>query len=295
MNELALFTGAGGGVLGSQLLGWRVLCGVEIDPYCREVLLRRQEEGFIRPFPLWDDVRTFDGNPWRGKVDIVTGGFPCQPWSQAGKRLGASDERNLWPDTFRIITEVAPAAVLLENVPGLRCPRGNKGFKSTAEASYFGQVVGDLAQGGYCVRWDCIPASAVGAPHRRDRLWIVANRDRDGRGRILRQARCGTDKSELRKDVDRESIGDERSGPARALMANDDCSRQPDIQGSAPDAATPRRRALGATGWWDVEPDVGRVAHGVAYRVDRLKALGNGQVPAVVRAAWFCLKGGSEH
>jgi len=165
LNELALFTGAGGGVLGTRLLGFRVVCGVELDPYCREVLLRRQEEGFLDPFPIWDDIRTFDGKPWRGKVDIVTGGFPCQPWSVAGKRKGSADERNLWPDTVRVIREVAPRWCLLENVPGL------------LYHDYIRRIFADLAESGYRVRWDCISAAAVGAPHRRDRLWIVAISD----------------------------------------------------------------------------------------------------------------------
>jgi len=86
LRELALFIGAGGGALGSRLLGFRIVCAVEIDPYCREVVLRRQEEGFLEPFPIWDDVRTFDGTAWRGLVGVVTGGFPCQPFSVAGRR-----------------------------------------------------------------------------------------------------------------------------------------------------------------------------------------------------------------
>ena len=106
MNELALFAGAGGGILGSQLLGWRVVCAVEKDPYCREVLLRRQEEGHLEPFPIWDDARLFNGHDWRPLVDIVTAGFPCQPFSVAGQQKAQMDDRNLWPDTFRVITEV---------------------------------------------------------------------------------------------------------------------------------------------------------------------------------------------
>ena len=100
MNVLELFAGAGGGILGSLLLGHRTVCAVEIDPYCREILMRRQEEGHLPPFPIWDDARTFDGLPWRGVVDIVAGGFPCQPFSSAGKGLAAHDPRNMWPDTI---------------------------------------------------------------------------------------------------------------------------------------------------------------------------------------------------
>ena len=139
------------------------MCGVEINPYCREVLLRRQEEGFLPPFPIWDDVRTFDGRAWRGKVDVVTGGFPCQPFSAAGKGLAEHDVRNMWPDTIRIIREVGPRNVLLENVPALLAHE------------YFGTIIGELQASGYCVRWKVISAAEFGAPHRRDRVWIVGD------------------------------------------------------------------------------------------------------------------------
>ena len=163
MNELALFAGAGGGILGGILCGFRTVCAVEIEPYCREVLLRRQHDGVLPLFPIWDDIKTFDGRGWSGLVDIITAGFPCQPFSIAGRRKGEADERNLWPETARVIREVRPRWCLLENVPGL------------LGSGYFGRILGDLAESGYSVRWDCIPASAVGAPHRRDRLWIVAD------------------------------------------------------------------------------------------------------------------------
>ena len=163
MRELALFTGAGGGLLGTRLLGWRPVCAVEFDPYCQEVLMRRQEEGHLEAFPIWDDVRTFDGGPWRGAVDVVTGGFPCQPFSAAGKGLGIDDPRNMWPDTIRIIREVRPRYCLLENVPALLAHE------------YFGTIIGELQESGYCVRWKVISAAEMGAPHKRDRVWIVGD------------------------------------------------------------------------------------------------------------------------
>ena len=167
MNELALFAGAGGGILGTKLLGWRVVCAVEIDPYCREVLLRRQEEGVIEAFPIWDDVRTFDGKPWCGKVDVITAGFPCQPFSVAGQQRGEADERNMWPETIRVIQEVKPRYVLLENVPGIQ--------------AYLPVVVRDLRRAGYTVKRPIeLGADDVGAPHRRKRLWIVAHRNDSG-------------------------------------------------------------------------------------------------------------------
>lgn len=162
MNELALFCGAGGGLLASRLLGWRTVCAVERDEYRRNVILARQRDGHLEPFPVWDDVRTFGGRPWRGLADVVSGGFPCQPFSAAGRRRGADDPRNMWPDTIRIIRDVRPRYAFLENVPALLTNR------------YFGRILGDLAESGYDAVWDCIPACSVGAPHRRDRLWILA-------------------------------------------------------------------------------------------------------------------------
>jgi len=120
MNELALFAGAGGGLLGAKLIGWRTICAVEIEEYPRHVLLARQDDGTLHPFPIWDDVRTFDGKPWRGLVDVVTGGFPCQDISVAGSGDGLDGERSgLWTEMRRIIGEVRPLYVFVENSPML--------------------------------------------------------------------------------------------------------------------------------------------------------------------------------
>ncbi len=233
LNELALFAGAGGGLLGSKMLGWRTVCAVEIDPYCREVLLRRQEEGHLEPFPIWDDIRTFDGKSWRGKVDVITGGFPCQPWSCAGKQQGESDKRNLWPDTIRVICEVRPHYVYLENVPAL------------LTHEYYGTILGQLAEAGYDVQWCVLGADDVGAPHRRKRIWLVAYSENISRG------------------------GTSRAEDARRRLEEI------------------RRSMLGA---WPPGPGevakIPRMVDGMAYRMDRLKALGNGQVPQCFVAAW---------
>ncbi len=169
MNELALFAGAGGGILGGHLLGWRTVCAVEYEPYCAAVLIQRQNDGILQPFPIWDDVRTFDGSEWRGVVDVVSAGFPCQPFSTAGKRQGTADDRNLWPDTIRIIRQIRPQFALLENVPGLLSIRDADG------RPYFGRILGDLAEAGFDARWGVYSAAGVGAPHLRKRIWIVAH------------------------------------------------------------------------------------------------------------------------
>ena len=163
MRELALFAGAGGGILGGKLLGWRTVCAVEIDSFCRRVLLARQRDGHLPPFPIWDDVCTFDGKPWRGHIDVISGGFPCQDISAAGKGAGIEGERSgLWSEMARIIREVGPRYVFVENSPILTC-RG------------LGTVLGDLAEMGYHAKWCVLGAHHVGAPHKRDRIWILAN------------------------------------------------------------------------------------------------------------------------
>ena len=162
MNELALFAGAGGGILGGHLLGWRTVCAVEWEPYPASVLCARQNDGLLPPFPIWDDIQTFDGIPWRGIVDVVSGGFPCQDISAAGKGAGIDGERSgMWSEMARIIHEVRPKFVFVENSPMLTS-RG------------LGRVLGDLAAMGFNARWGVLGAANVGAPHQRDRIWIVA-------------------------------------------------------------------------------------------------------------------------
>lgn len=168
-NELALFAGAGGGILGSKLLGWNTVCAVEIEEYARNVLIARQNDGMLQPFPIWDDVRTFDGKPWRGIVDVVSGGFPCQDISAAGKGDGIGGEKSgLWGEMARIIGEIRPRFAFMENSPML-ASRG------------LGVVLGDLAEMGYDAEWGVLGARDVGAPHRRDRIWILAYADKKRR------------------------------------------------------------------------------------------------------------------
>lgn len=162
MRELALFAGAGGGILGGRLLGWRCVCAVEWDKYAASVLLARQDDGCLEPFPVWDDVQTFDGRPWRGCVDVVSGGFPCQDISAAGKGVGIEGARSgMWKHMARIVGEVRPRYVWVENSPML-VGRG------------LGLVLADLAALGYDARWGVVGACDAGAPHRRERIWVLA-------------------------------------------------------------------------------------------------------------------------
>lgn len=174
MRELALFAGAGGGILGGKLLGWRCVCAVEINRYAAAVLAARQNDGTFHPFPIWDDVCTFDGKPWRGRIDVVSGGFPCQDISVAGAGDGIAGARSgLWREFARIVREVRSRYVFVENSPALT-------FRGLHV------VLSDLAQMGYHAAWGVLGADDVGAPHIRKRIWIVAelaNADCVGRRR----------------------------------------------------------------------------------------------------------------
>jgi DNA (cytosine-5)-methyltransferase 1 len=232
LNELALFAGAGGGILGGKLLGWRTVCAVEWEPYPASVLCARQNDGLLPPFPIWDDVQTFDGHPWRGIVDVISGGFPCQDISAAGKGAGIDGERSgMWGQMVRIIHEVRPRFVFVENSPMLTS-RG------------LGRVLGDLASMGFDARWGVLGAADVGAKHKRNRIWIVAY----------------TNNSNWWREF-------------RGFRGLQECNQKWNSHSTFN------------------QPEPIRMVDGVAARVDRLKAIGNGQVPLCAATAWRILSG----
>lgn len=162
MRELHLFAGAGGGILGGMLLGHTPVGAVEIDPFARAVLQARQADGSLPDFPIYEDVRTFDGTAWRDRVDIIAGGFPCQDLSCAGKGAGIDGARSgLWWEMLRVIREARPRYVFLENVPAI-----------TGRA--LDRVLGSLADLGLDAEWFVLSAADVGAPHLRKRWWCLA-------------------------------------------------------------------------------------------------------------------------
>lgn len=229
MNELSLFTGAGGGLLASKLLGWRTVGCVEHDHYRCRVLEQRQRDGLLDEFPVFQmDIRDFNARVaalYRGVADIVTAGFPCQINSSAAR--GNNTARDGWADAAECIRIVRPRFALLENVAGI-----------LARGRGAGRVLWDLAALGYDAKWGCISASEAGAPHPRARVWIVA------------------------RDADRYS--------------------EP---GCPVDAEAPRMSSLG---WPDFPDDVG-MGDGVAHRMERFAAVGDGQVPRVAALAWRTL------
>lgn len=284
MNELALFAGAGGGILGGHLLGWRTVCAVEIEEYPRSVLLARQDDGLLPPFPIWDDICTFDGRPWRGVVDVVSGGFPCQDISAAGKGAGITGERSgLWREMARIVGEVRPRFVFVENSP-LLVGRG------------LAVVLDDLAEMGYDARWGVVGADDAGAPHRRKRFWGRAISDADGGQQSQRRddPGVGWEREQVQvSDADKFHGDHCGHGAGQVRRERPEKAELPKCHVSDSDSEQARWPAVawGECDWWAVEPGMDRVAHGVAHRMDRLKALGNGQVPAVAALAWRILGG----
>lgn len=166
-TNLSLCSGVGGMDLGLQRAGFRTVCYVEQDEYRIQTLIARMQEGCLDHAPIWDDISSFDGRPWCGRISLLSAGFPCQPFSVAGSMRGADDERYVWPHIYRLICEVRPSYILLENVPGiLMAKRGRAAPLST--------VLSDLASIGYDAQWDVLSAAAFGAPHLRRRVFVVA-------------------------------------------------------------------------------------------------------------------------
>ena len=320
MNVGSLFSGIGGLDLGLERAGMTVVWQSEIDPYASRVLAKHWPT-----VPNLGDITTIDWTTVE-PVDVICGGYPCQPFSLAGVRRGDTDPRHLWPHFHRAVRHLRPRYALLENVPG-HLSMG------------FGRVLGDLAEIGYDVEWCCIPAAAVGAPHLRYRIFAVAHRDGGGQ-QVLTQrhgepvedpadrhprrddadglrddvadttGRVGTDVTRRAETDGSQPLGRPRTGasgrsgrrgaaPRAGLvgrpapeMAQDVADPEIDTIGSGLRQVDPRTQTgrLDVTepadgGWWTVEPDVGRVAHGIPNRVDRLRCLGNAVVPQV--AEWI--------
>lgn len=281
LRVLSLFAGIGGFDLGlERTSGFKTVGFVEIDPFCRRVLAKHWPG-----VPCHDDVTTREFI--EGEADVIVGGFPCQDISLAGAGAGLAGTRSgLWRELLRAIRVVRPRVALLENVAALL----NRGL---------GTVLGDLASIGYDAEWHCIPASAVGAPHRRDRVWIIAYA-RSEQHEGYRSPISGTLAAELSQDdtdangkrelqsegsfcEQRGWIGDIREEVANAVRYNAQGKLSRGI--NAENREVQGERSLGSRrngdGWWAVEPELGRVAHGIPDRTHRLKSLGNAVVPQI--------------
>ena len=276
MKTMHLFSGAGGGLLTDLVLGHDPIIAVENDKFCCELLRRRSEEGWFPNLYMWEgDIKMFDPSKWQGKVDCIHAGWPCQDISVVGSGKGIHGEKSgLWKEIVRIAGIIRPQYLFLENSPAITY-RG------------LNVVVTDLAKLGYDAVWAVIPASAVGAPHRRDRWWCLAK---------MSNSSCGGLQGPTKKSSTQPWWASFIITNNSEILANTDSINAPWLASEHEKSRNRRQirlysRAGGISefNWWQTESDVGRVAHGVANRVDRIKALGNGWVPLQAAFAFILL------
>lgn len=253
MKVLDLFSGIGGFSLGLERAGFKTVAFCEIEPFCRKVLKKHWPD-----VPIYEDVRELNANMLKNDgiaVDVICGGFPCQDISNAGAKAGIDGKRSgLWSEYARLIGELQPRYVIVENVAAL-LHRG------------MGRVLGDLAKIGYDAEWHCIPACYVGAPHERDRLWIVAYPN------SYSESDSAINAGEVPKSDMAHSIGIRLQGPRLSIYPSNQA------KGGKRQATDAFHGGIGEI--WKVEPAICRVADGVPHRVDRLSALGNAVVPQI--------------
>lgn len=279
LTHFSLFTGIGGFDLAAEWAGFRTIGQVEKDKYCQKVLRKHWPD-----VPLWEDIRDVTEETTTQSATLITCGFPCQSFSVAGNRRGKADDRYLWPEMFRIIQIIRPTWVLAENVTGI--------VKMALD-----DVLSDLESEGYSTQTFIIPACATNAPHRRDRVWVVAYCGQFPRGAEHQELAGGEARTPARggssiitnpKGTECQSTGSTRSGGARladggTYVANpkEQSKREQTDEENAFAGDREAWQEPSSGDWWESEPDVGRVAHGIPSRVDRLKCLGNAIVPQV--------------
>ncbi len=271
MNErrkhIDLFSGIGGFAVAAGWAGYSTGVFCESDPYCCKVLKRHWPD-----VPIIPDIRDFDGSKWRG-ADLLTGGFPCQPFSQAGEQRGEEDDRHLWPEMFRVIKEARPDFVLAENVAGLI---------NMALDDVLSQLEGE----GYSTGAVVLPACAVNAPHRRDRVWIMARCDntihqpkREGVTQKPKQSTGNQGRLESIRQGDDVAHASEQRLQGYGGVEGESEERRQESGGHSGESCRSGRGTFRES--WLTEPNVGRVANGIPSRIHRLKALGNAIVPQV--------------
>lgn len=267
MNHLDLFSGIGGFALAARWAGINTVAFCEIEPFAQKVLKKN-----FPSVPVFPDICKLKRSDINESIDIITGGFPCQPFSIAGKKRGTDDDRDLWPEMFRIIKEFKPTWVIGENVAN---------FVGMA----FERTKANLESEGYEVQPLIIPACGLNAPHKRDRVWIVAYSDsiRRAKGDRANSGVNETGENTYRQGkTNTNNIGRASEAMAYANSQNVEGQRQEPIRTQG------ENNTISNPCWWNTEPDVGRVANGVPNRVDRLKGLGNAIVPQV---AYQIMKG----
>jgi len=288
MNHLDLFSGIGGFSLALEKVGFKTVGFCEIDAYCR-LLLQKHWKGVT----IYNDIKKLEAKDIREPIDILTGGFPCQPYSVAGKQKGTDDNRYLWPDMFRVIKEVKPTFVIAENV---------RGIINIQDGMVFETVCSDLEAEGFEVQSFIIPAAGVGAPHKRERVWIVGYSKHNGSltSKIKRRDNKINDRTEEGKNT---TLEPERTSGSRNNVTLENTRRKlyerssigKENEDETRKEITNQHQRSGSSSWgsWQSEPDVGRVANGVPQRAHRLRGLGNAIVPQIAeeigKAIWKTL------
>lgn len=278
LNGLDLFSGIGG--LTVALSEWvRPVAYCENDRYAQGVLLSRISSGDLPKAPIWDDVQTLKGKDLP-RVDIIYGGFPCQDISNAGLRKGLEGKRSgLFFEIIRLVGELRPRFVFLENVAAITI----RGLQ---------RVVSELTALGYDCRWTILSASAVGANHQRERFWLLAYSNSDSNCREIE--RKLTEEKRISSQIRTKNCNARKfSGTGEVRISDKEYISDTNSTGLQTQGA--KQQTTGAkqfsTDWWTTEPDVGRVANGIPFRVDRIRGLGNAVVPLQAREAFKKLMG----
>lgn len=280
MNEVSLFTGAGGGILGTKLLGWKTIGYVEWNGYCQQLIRQRIDDGILDEAPIFGDIKTFISSGcaelYEGCTDVLSAGFNCQPYSTAGKQKAGADERDMWPDTAECIRLIKPPLVWLENVPGL------------ISTGYIFNVLDKLIELGYSVLPPLrLGAGDIGALHPRERIWILAYAFKVG---------CNIGES-VREGIQREEQARNEVDTGNQNVSNTDKKANTrEYKSKAVQELSSLsiiKNSRGIQEWRErqllFEPKLLRSLHGIANGVDRIKSAGNMQVPRVVATAWRLL------
>lgn len=291
MNGLDLFSGIGG--ISVALSEWvRPIAYCEIDRYCQAVLLSRMADRSIALAPLWDDIRTFPYQQFTQLINIIYGGFPCQDISVAGHGKGLAGERSgLYWEIHRLAKEIQPSFIFLENVPAI-CTRGGW------------EVVSSLAEIGYDCRWTTLPACAVGAPHKRERWWLLAysQHARPSSTPIRRSTEASISDSQKGKDLSKQFEGMDRSrnvamqsfanSQSVSYKQNDKKSLQVSNREEARNQFEREIDRVGYKSYWqEIESPFCGVDDGVPHRAHRIRSLGNAVVPQCAKKAFKILMG----
>lgn len=275
LNGLSLFSGIGG--LDVALSEWvKPIAYCEIDPYCQGVLLSRMADESLCNCPIWDDVKTLEGNIFKGAIDIIYGGFPCQDISVAGHGKGLAGERSgLFYEIIRLCSEINPRFIFLENVPAITVRGGT-------------EVVREIASLGYDCRWCVISAASIGALHKRERWFLLAHAYDNGLSSCENRGSIRKSITQREQHESTKSFGEtERTSSLSSDVADSRC----DIQRSKKESEWSYDKSTRRCRFWETEPSVGRVVNGLPFRVERLRGLGNAVVPQQAKEAFKILMG----